>query len=165
MGETDIFSLRARCSALVFILSTDLDWKLSKAQQDAYVDALVQLIPANRSWLQMRDLVIYYHQDHPLVESLARLEQQPDQARWNHWIDETIDRLQDERFGHDPRITSRRVELATISLQVLNQALPTYRYTRPFLAWATDVVAAALHDHLSRAPETKQQEPLRSREV
>ncbi|MCG8346562.1 MAG: hypothetical protein MI924_02120 [Chloroflexales bacterium] len=162
---TDTFSLRARCVALVMILSTDLNWNLSKAQQDAYVDALVQLIPTDRSWLQMRDLVVRYHNDHPLVESVQRLDQEADRGHWTHWVDETIDRLQEERFSHDASIANSKSELATVSLNALSQALPTYRYTTPFIVWAADVIGAVLQEYVSHMPAAKQQGSWRSREV
>jgi hypothetical protein len=147
------------------ILSKDLDWRLSEGQQNAYVDALVQLIPTDRSWLQMRDLVVRYHNDRPLVESLARLDQEADRMRWTHWVYETIDRLQEEYFGHDTRIATKKSELATISLNALSQTLPTYRYASPFFAWATDIVFSVLQDYVSRMPAAKQQSSWHSREV
>jgi RNA polymerase sigma factor (sigma-70 family) len=144
-----------RCKAMVSALSVEGGWKLDADQQEAYVTAIVSLMPEPCSDVTLRVLVQNYHKDHDLVQSL-RDRHHPDHSKaWQSWITQTIKIIQHQKQIRSESALISVEDLAQYAVEELLRVLPTYRYRSRFSTWAYTVIVRSRKRYLVRLHAAK----------
>lgn len=150
-------------AATVAALDGELGWRLTPAQQQAYVAALLDLgrLPAAGSGL--RKLITNYHLDHMLVAALRDRALPDHDASWQIWLTDTARILRGHFSAAQRDLLGDLEDLSQQALEDLARALPSYRYRSRFSSWAYSVIvhsAMRTLRHLQAEKRRQRTEPL-----
>jgi RNA polymerase sigma factor (sigma-70 family) len=136
---------------MVAALNAELGWHLEAHQQQTYVTALLQYLPILPAEMELRRVVITYHQDHEVVEALRDHASPEYETTWAHWYAQVLRILRYQGFGAPDDPLADTQDLAQTALEELIRALPTYRYASRLSTWAYTVISRSalrcLRDH------------------
>lgn len=133
---------------MVAALNDELGWHLEADRQRAYTAALLLYLPISPAEMELRRMVIAYHQDHGLIEALRDHASPQYETAWTQWCAQVIQILRHLGFGAPGDALADTQDLAQTALEELVRALPSYRYASRFSTWAYTVISRSAQRYL-----------------
>lgn len=131
---------RARCSAMLALLNREKDWRLSEAEQQAYLAALVGRISDTCDDTKLQAIITNYYLDHVLVEALGDQDHPQHDVVWSAWMNQTVGILRQARLAWSNDASIDEDDLVQVAQAELVTAIGSFNYASRFKTWAYRVV-------------------------
>ncbi len=139
---------RLRCLAMVERLNQEFQWGLESADHLRYAHAVLPCLPSTCSEGQVRTIVMNYHLDHTLVESLRDRGHQHYQQAWADWMHQALPVLRRAGLSWSSDVSIDSDDLAQIARFEVFRSIDSFRYQSRFSTWAHRVIVYGIQRHI-----------------
>jgi RNA polymerase sigma factor (sigma-70 family) len=130
----------ASIAAMLAQLNREENWRLSEAEQQAYLSALLHCVPDPCDDDKLKMIINNYHQDHTLVEALRDHNHLKHESSWSDWTKQTLGILHQHGLDWSNDIMLNEQDLVQVAQAELAIAIDSFSYASRFKTWAYRVI-------------------------